>query len=175
MSDKGKTNMTEAEARALIKKMNRYMNSKPRRTIYETNYERIKPFITGKQHVKLYVDGYMPLVIERLGDNQYSLTHYYIQNGDLMKDPDMEVRIVPGFSVEAMTYQQDNMGIYQEVYPAPGKYSPYLKKELNSFLKLWLDNLKKQGFVKAMEEYKEINKPTITEFNNSGFMTASTD
>jgi len=33
------------------------------------------------------------------------------------------------------------MGIYQEVYPKPGKYYPKLKKELNAFLNDWLKNM----------------------------------
>jgi hypothetical protein len=37
--------------------------------------------------------------------------------------------------------RNDYMGIYQEVYPEPGKYYPKLKKELNAFLNDWLKNM----------------------------------
>jgi len=67
-----------------------------------------------------------------------------------MRDPEMTVKVYPGRAVEALTYQQDNLGIYQEVYPEPGKYVPYYKRELNSFLRIWLNNLKDQGFYKQV-------------------------
>ena len=37
--------------------------------------------------------------------------------------------------------RNDYMGIYQEVYPEPGKYYQKLKKELNGFLNDWLKNM----------------------------------
>jgi len=123
-----------------------------KRSIYETNYERILPLIrSNKDYQKINIEGFMPLSIERIGHNIYSIAHYYEQNGDLMRDPEMTIKIIPGYSVEALTYQQDNLGIYQEVYPAPGKYYPKLKTELNNFLKIWLCNLKKQGFIRAAQ------------------------
>jgi len=42
---------------------------------------------------------------------------------------------------EALTFRNDYLGIYQEVYPEPGKYYPKLKKELNAFLNDWLRNM----------------------------------
>ncbi|MCD4677830.1 MAG: DUF1249 domain-containing protein, partial [Desulfobacula sp.] len=62
-------------------------------------------------------------------------------------DPDMEIRIIPKMKmVEALTFQQDNMGIYQQVYLEDGRYYPKLKNELNNFLNSWLKNLIEQGF-----------------------------
>ena len=42
---------------------------------------------------------------------------------------------------EALTFQNDYLGVYQEVYPEPGKFNPKLKKELNNFLSDWLQNI----------------------------------
>jgi hypothetical protein len=53
---------------------------------------------------------------------------------------------------EALTFQNDYLGIYQEVYPEPGKYYPKLKKELNEFLNEWLQNIIESGYVKVEEE-----------------------
>ena len=51
-----------------------------------------------------------------------ALAHNYIQNGDVMADPDMEIRIYPEIKyAEALTYQLDGLGIFQRVYPEPGK------------------------------------------------------
>lgn len=119
-----------------------------RRTIYEINYERVEPLLA--EYNKIEVKGYMPLVIEKIGENEYSLAHYYEQDGDLVQDPEMTIKIHPELKmVEALTYYQPALGIYQEVYPEPGKFYPILKKELNEFLGMWLRNLKQQGFCKA--------------------------
>lgn len=48
--------------------------------------------------------------------------------------------------VEVLTFQQDNMGIYQQVYLDDGSFYPKLKNELNDFLNFWLKNLIEQGF-----------------------------
>lgn len=114
-------------------------------TIYERNYKKIKPLLADYR--KIEVEGFMPLVVEKISDNEYSIAHYYEQNGDLMRDPEITVKVYPEMGmVEVLTYAQDNLGIYQEVYPEPGKFYPRLKKELNHFLSKWLDNLKLQGF-----------------------------
>lgn len=97
--------------------------------------------------IHLKSSGFMDLVIERIGTNHYSLTHYFEQNGDLCPDPDMEIRVFPKEKMaEALSYQ-DSFG-YRVVYPEPGKVDIRTKKELNQFLDMWLSNLKNQGFRK---------------------------
>lgn len=103
-------------------------------------------------YLKIENKPFMPLSIDRLpshepGTLRIAMAHNYTQNGDLMADPDMEIRINPSDrTVEALTYQQDGLGIYQEVYPEPGKVIPKLKTDLNRFLNQWLSNLIDQGF-----------------------------
>lgn len=78
-----------------------------------------------------------------------SLAHTYIQNGDVMSDPDMEIRVYlmdDWQRAEALTYQLDGLGIYQQVYPEPGRVCPRLKQQLNAFLLEWLNNIRKQGY-----------------------------
>lgn len=76
-----------------------------------------------------------------------SLAHNYVQDGDVMADPDMEIRIIPSMKmVEALTFQQDSTGTYQQVYLEDGRFYPTLKKDLNDFLNYWLKNLIEQGF-----------------------------
>lgn len=77
-------------------------------------------------NVKLKSSGYMDLVVEILEKNtEYSiisLTHYGALNGDLMADPDMTIKVYPKqLMVEALTYQNDYLTIYQVVYPEPDK------------------------------------------------------
>lgn len=80
-----------------------------------------------------------------------AMSHTYEQNFDLMRDPEMTIKLytVKEWPMcEALTYQQDGLGIFQQVYPEPGKVYPKLKKELNRFLITWLKNLRSQGFYK---------------------------
>ncbi len=137
--------------------------------IYRTIYQRLqkigiidpsgKPAF--KDHVKIENTPYMPLSVDFLRQNPdgsyvISIAHNFVQNGDLMADPDMEIKIYPEplGGAEALTYQMDSMGIYQQVYPEPGKYIPRLRKDLNSFLSKWTNNLIHQGFTfsKGMPE-----------------------
>ena len=43
-----------------------------------------------------------------------SVAHYYTQNGDLMRDPEMVFEVGPDGAFHPVSYQQDNLGIYQE-------------------------------------------------------------
>jgi len=92
--------------------------------------------------MKFVSSGLMPLNVDKLTYDTIALAHNGKQNGDVMADPDMEVRIYPDLKMaEALTFRNDYMGIYQEVYPEPGKYYPKLKKELNEFLNNWLKTM----------------------------------
>ncbi|MCK9592902.1 MAG: DUF1249 domain-containing protein [Methanoregula sp.] len=105
-----------------------------------------------KEHAKIVHKPYMDLSIDRLsseheGTIRISIAHNFIQNGDVMADPDMEIRIYPELkAVEALTYQLDSLGIFQCVYPEPSRVYPKRKTELNRFLNQWLTNLIDQGF-----------------------------
>lgn len=121
--------------------------------IYEKIYEKLEELgITElTDYKKMKSEGFMDLNIDILKDNDevkiIAMAHNYIQNGDVMADPDMEIRIYKKTRMaEALTYQQDSLGIFQRVYPEPGKVYPKLKKDLNQFLNQWLTNLKSQGF-----------------------------
>lgn len=109
-------------------------------------------------------DCYMPLHLDALERHvdpktdarwlRISLSHTYIQNGDVMADPDMEIRVYLNEDwqrAEALTYQQDGLGIYQQVYPDPQHVNPRLKQDLNAFLLIWLNNIRKQGYQPRVE------------------------
>lgn len=133
-----------------------------RKTIYETNYGRLiklgvisKDGAMPKPYSKSLAAGFMDLVLERvepmddvLGNSgiTFSLAHYFPQNGDFCKDPEMVVIVYPTLKMaEALTFEQSLPPIYQIVFPEPGKFHPQAKKELNEFLRLWLNNLIDQG------------------------------
>ena len=86
-----------------------------------------------------------------------ALSHYYEQNGDLIADPDMVVRIdTKAETVEALTFQDTYT--YREVYPDGSAVDLTAKKELNEFLLQWLTNLFDQGH-KLVPVVKEDAKP----------------
>lgn len=120
-------------------------------------------------YAKIINEPYMPLSLDKLNQGidengikyyDIAMAHNSVQNGDLMADPDMVVRIKPDIgTIEALTYQNDFVqgGVYQEVY-TDGKVNLKLQSQLNTFLGQWLDNLKKQGFKYIKEEKDEGNK-----------------
>lgn len=112
------------------------------------------------QAVKLAVEGYMPLSVERIGTSGeghvlVAIAHTGLQNGDVMFDPEMVFRIIEWDGAklaEPISFRNDYVGIHQEVYryDDQGKATHVdarLKAELKSFGRMWFRNLKHQGFL----------------------------
>jgi hypothetical protein len=120
--------------------------------------------------LRLKSPGYLPLSFERLyggiqtpwGEGTlYSLMHWYIQEGDVMRDPDMVFVVVDNrrgaqdpidlVSIYPQSYQADNMGLYQESLfidkSALSKFSPALNVQHCDFANMWLINIQAQGFL----------------------------
>ena len=93
-------------------------------------------------------DAFMPLSIDYLGENRISISHTYLQNGDLMADPDMEfVFDLENKTLSARTFQQDGIGLYQIVENQQGEVvNPDLERQLNSFARQWFDNIQSQDY-----------------------------
>ncbi|MCG7850541.1 MAG: hypothetical protein MIO93_15395, partial [ANME-2 cluster archaeon] len=113
-----------------------------KKTIYENMFDKLVKLgiinqdgsLKFDEYLKLKSGCFMDLNIDHLchKDSEDSIViaiaHNYIQNGDVMADPDMEIKIIPKMKmVEALSFQQDNMGIYQQVYLEDGNYYPKLK------------------------------------------------
>jgi len=93
-------------------------------------------------------DGYMPLHVERLSADRYSLAHYFEQNGDLVADPDGEFWRGPDGRVYPVALQQCT-GHYTRAVEfnaagQPARFSPRAGRELASFAGMWLRNIKVQ-------------------------------
>ena len=125
--------------------------------IYGRNYNKISKIVDldelkQKGYIKLKSEGFMDLNFDYLreddqGRHIIAMSHYYKHpSGDMIADPDMELRIDEDMgTIEALTYQDAQR--YNEVYSRDGKYvNPRVKKSLNSFLSTWLTNIQKQGF-----------------------------
>lgn len=117
--------------------------------------------------VRITVDGYMPLSIEHIGQSAennrlIAISHTGIQNGDLMRDPEMVFEVhVATSAAEPLSFQNDYIGLFQEVYRLDdmGKkthVNTKLKAELKSFARLWFRNLKDQGFLSATTKREKL-------------------
>lgn len=104
---------------------------------------------------------YQDLCIEHIGTCEafpiVSVAHYYEQEGDLMKDPDMTFQIFNDPAIHnnklvwrPLTYELSSMGVYSEaVHVENGArkfYYPRLYKDLCSFARLWDRNFKAQRY-----------------------------
>jgi uncharacterized protein YqiB (DUF1249 family) len=129
------------------------------KTIYEWIYERLEALRIDPAHLpesaKSKAPGFMDLNLDRLETTRDSvviaLSHYFQQHGDLVPDPDMQIRVYPGRRLaEALTFQDTYS--YREVYPESGKIDVRAKRELNSFLAKWLKNCLDQGHSFAYQQ-----------------------
>ena len=95
---------------------------------------------------------FMPVYIKHIGLTDrgplFSIAHYYKQNGDLMKDPDM-VFLKMNTKYYPVSFQQDGgAGFYQEAVVIKQNrvtgYRPPILDELVSFANGWMRNIKEQ-------------------------------
>lgn len=143
---------------------------KKRRTQSQMNFARLEklvPHIMDKRyrHATLTADGFMDLTVEWIAPDRIALAHYGEQNGDRMADPDMELIVdLETKNILPATYQNNYVGVYQEVYSGDNQWKPKLSKELTSFLNTWLRNIEFQGHVltKAIYMDSELeSKPVV--------------
>ena len=93
--------------------------------------------------MKFKQDGFDDLVLETIGENEYSIAHYYTQNGDRMRDPEITFMLDDTKRcIYALSYTQDNMGIYYET----GDRTEKQMEDLMGFFDQWMANIKEQGF-----------------------------
>lgn len=94
-------------------------------------------------YMKFKQDGYDDLVLEKIGEDEYSIAHYYVQEGDLMRDPEITFVLEDADrSVYLLSFTQDNMGIY---YTTDERTEEQIE-DLRQFFEQWLTNIKNQGF-----------------------------
>jgi uncharacterized protein YqiB (DUF1249 family) len=123
-------------------------------TVHHRNYLkllRLLPDLDQLQagaFLRLEAAGFMPLTVDilhRRGSRLLlALAHHFEAQGDLVPDPDMELRAdLEARTVEALTYQDAQR--FDHVYARPGRMQVDLRRSLDDFLSLWLSNLHAQG------------------------------
>jgi Domain of unknown function (DUF6908) len=113
-------------------------------------------------YIRLENPPYMRLVIEHIGEGPrglpaISVAHYYEQNGDAMRDPEIVFEVNPDAwktgEWTPVSYRQDNLDIYQEavflVDTGKPMIRPKLLRDLKAFARQWDRNIEQQGFLTA--------------------------
>lgn len=121
-------------------------------TIYHKLYRKLDTLTSGldaflrdKEYLKIESQGFMPLIIEKIGNNEISLAHYFESNGDLVEDIDVTVKInIKNKTAEVLSYQ--DCFKYKQIYHDDGTTNEKLKKDITNFFLKWLRTLKQQGF-----------------------------
>ena len=105
----------------------------------------------GEFHLRLEQDGYMPLVIEHIGGGEVSIAHYFTQNGDAMRDPEIVFQVVSGkhpLNWRPVEITQDPMGIYRRRTITTAHQ---FDASVAGLVRIWAHNLKHQGWDEARE------------------------
>ncbi len=125
--------------------------------------------LNNEEYLKLTVKEFMPLCIEKIGSDigtdegnatLYSLSHYYEQNGDLLRDPEVTFIVIDNRShpkdytniiIYPASYRQDNVGMNDESIRIEGnRITSFIKTwqyEHCHFATQWLKNIKQQGYL----------------------------
>ena len=96
---------------------------------------------------------FMPVSVECIGAVEYgklySVAHYYKQNGDLMRDPEIVFLKDCAAQYYPISYQQDGLGLYQEVVRFEGdiiNVQTKTQKSIARFCTTWMANIYEQQF-----------------------------
>ena len=102
------------------------------------------PILEGEAYyMKLTSEGFEDLVLEAIGGNEYSIAHYFRQNGDSMRDPEITFTIdKKACSIHPTSFLQDDIGLFYETDSVP----PSRVRDLKDFMSQWFTNIKHHGF-----------------------------
>ncbi len=125
--------------------------------IYRKLHLFAAPILDGEAYyMKLQAKGYEDLVVEAIGGEEYSIAHYYDQNGDSMRDPEVTFTVdQENKSIHPASFLQDGIGVYYETADA----APAMVRDLKGFMVQWFTNIKNQKFepvkIKRYEQEEE--------------------
>ena len=143
-------------------------------TLRQRNYEaiyKIAPEILDgtARYIKLEAgEAFMPLFIEKVGDDHIAIYHHYEAGGDLIADPDMSFWINQDEkALHARSFQQDIPPIYQQV-AYNGTINMKLETELNSFARQWFRNIHSQGYTREIMKVPYRDDEIEIHYNRDG-------
>ena len=103
-------------------------------------------------YMKFKKESFDDMYIENIGNNTLALCLFYIQNGDVMREPEYTFKFDnEKQAVRILEWQLDSMGMYHHVYDSenPQLYNSTLKKDLDETFNSTLNDIMKIGY----EEY----------------------
>ena len=117
--------------------------------------------------VKLENQPYQPLSIEVLAPcmNYFNMpavavSHTFIQNDDLMRDPEIVFAVKPeGWVPYEIT--QDPMGVYNSAFDADGQFQESISRSIRQLAKMWARNLISQGWAGEQVRETQSIKPKL--------------
>lgn len=124
--------------------------------MYEHLMESYPQVLSGEMEHQEFNAGesFDKLTVEKHDDIFY-IGHSYEQNGDLMYDPLITLRVdVQNEKVIPLSYENSGIGIY-ETYDETAVPTPESVKKVNdvlSFMDDWLDNIDEQGYTPVCTE-----------------------
>jgi len=92
---------------------------------------------------------YMAVCIEALGGSQFSVAHYFVQEGDLCQDPEMVFAKTPEGAWVACYFQQALPPVFTVAHEVdekgyPTKINPAAARDLGAFAATWMKNITQQ-------------------------------
>ena len=95
---------------------------------------------------------FMPVCVQHMAQTElgplFSIAHYYEQNGDLMRDPEMIFLKRNGKYYPVSFHQDGGLGFYQEAIEIQGcrvlRYYPPILDKQASFAAMWMKNIREQ-------------------------------
>lgn len=145
-------------------------SKRTRKTYAQLHYDFMEKYVPEFMNKNLdYIrmeteaDVFEPLYVERIAPNRFAIAHTYTEYGNLMYDPEM-VFIVDDEKreIRPFSFEQSSPPVYNLVYDYDDTELKYpnikLEKELQSFFKMWKNNLAQQGHVpvKAIKHDAEL-------------------
>ena len=120
--------------------------------------------------IKIEVEGFMPLSIEFIGTGPrewplVAVIHFYEQDGDLMRDPEMQFEVDPEGIWHPVYYRQDSLmmvqgAVFRSSETGEVMIRSKLIREFQQFMKLWDQNLQDQGFLDKAREMTDKHNPS---------------
>lgn len=109
-------------------------------------------------HLRLDMPGYDRLCVERIEPHSISVAHYFEMNGDLVAEPDVVFFVDPTDIWFPISISQSMTGWreYAELNvdgTAVARYKPQSQRDLASFVEMWAQNIRDQGWLEDGVRY----------------------
>lgn len=115
----------------------------------ERLYEKLKsfaePIVDGTAYYMKFTAPHMDDLVLELHEGEGSIAHYYENNGDAMREPEVTFKIVKGDGVPYLyptSFTQDSIGIFYYT----DDVRQVVIRDLEGFMEEWFENISRTGF-----------------------------